>query len=190
MAKTLLVVGNPVVVAGDGSRHQLAGTLTAKQREALGEAKVESLLRSGHLQTEEQVKEDERLKAELDERRRNAQFGHGINPNYGTPSMTPEAAAKNDAPALAEGQRPDESKLGDTGQGGNPPADNAWEKTPVGALGLEPAIVKALTDAKLATAGDVIAYGDEHDGLTDLEGIGEAREDQIKAALTKAKHAK
>lgn len=176
--KNLQVVGNPIVVAGDGSRHQLAGTLTDEQREALGDAKIESLIATGYLQTQEQVEEADRLRTVADEQRRQAQFGLGINPNYGTPSMTPEAAEKYDAPALAEGARQDESELGDTGE-------NDWESTPVAKLGLEARVVKALTDAKLATAGDVVAYGELHGGLTELPGIGEASEEDIKAALQK-----
>lgn len=177
MAKKFLVVGSPVVVTGDGSRVQLSGELTAEQQKLLGEAKVGSLHASGHLQTQEQLDEADRLKADIDERRRNAQFGGGINPNYGTPSMTPEAAEKNDAPSLAEGSRPVE--------GDDQPSGSDWQKTPVGALGLEPRIVTSLTNAKLATAGDVIAYGELHGGLTDLEGIGEASEGQVKEALQK-----
>lgn len=186
MGKNLLVVGNPIVVTGDGSRIQLAGTLSDEDHRKLGKAKVESLLATGHLRTQEQADEADRLRAVADEQRLQAQFGVGINPNYGTPSMTPEAAAKYDAPALAEGERTDESTLGDTGQrgAGNQQA-NAWESTPVTDLGLEGRVVKALTAAKLATAGDVIAYGELHGGLTELEGIGEASEEDIKAALTK-----
>lgn len=55
--------------------------------------------------------------------------------------------------------------------------------TPVGELGLEDRVVTALGAAGLATVDDVLKFGKANKGLQKIDGIGEASEKEIKAAV-------
>lgn len=180
-AESLIVVGNPVVVTGTGERVSLAGKLTAAQRRVLGDAKVESLRKSGYLQTQAEIDAAEKTRKDLEARR---PAGGQINPNFGTPSMTPEAAAQHEAPKLAQGARQDESEMGDTAQGGNGNGGD-WTQLSIDELGLDGPTVEALKAANLGTAGAVTDFGAKNNGLRSIEGIGEGREEEIKKALQK-----
>ncbi len=57
--------------------------------------------------------------------------------------------------------------------------------TPLGELGLRQPVLAALTTANLATVGDVLSYGREHNTLQKLEGIGETSEKEVQEAITK-----
>ena len=167
--QTLFVQGRPVTQLPDGGRLQLeAGELSDEHRQLLGDRKIDSLQRSGHLKTQEQIDEEERLRVESNKRAATPEFP---NPNYGTPAMTPEAQASNETPADDKAPR----------TSGN----RDWQRTPVGAMGLDQRTVNALLSAKITNAGQIVAYGEKHDGLTDIDGIGEATENEIKTALKK-----
>lgn len=171
---SLLVVGNPVVVTGKGDRLSLSGELTSEQRESLGDAKLRSLMNAGHLRTQEQLDAADEMRTRLVDQQK-AMRGH-INPNFGTPSMTPEAAAKHEAPALDQGSRQEKDSGGNTDV-------NA---TPVSELELSNATREALESAGFKTVGDIINYGAENEGLAgNVEGIGEAREKEVQAAIGK-----
>jgi hypothetical protein len=181
----LLVIGTKTVVLGNGERVSLSGELTPAQREQLGDAKVQGLHTAGHLQTQEQLDEADRVRQQR-ERIRSTGI---INPNFGTPSMTPEAALKYDAPALGEGARQREPD-GDGGptatRGGQRGGATAGEDAPVESLGLETRTLNSLKAGGLNTIADVLRYGDDHDGLQSLEGIGEGREGEVQEAIDKA----
>ena len=186
LSGTLFVNGAPTVVLPDGARVTLGGELTADQRGKLGEAKVRSLHASGYLQTQEQIDEADRLRRLADENRRRGMGA--INPNYGTPSMTPEAAEKFGAPKLAEGARqtePDGDGPRRKSTDGNRREPASTDARGVDSLGLEPATVSALQAAGLNTVGDVLTYGEDNDGLQTVDGIGDAREREIQEAIEK-----
>lgn len=179
----LLVVGAPVVATASG-RIELSGELTDEQAEQLGPAKVESLRRTGYLRTEEeQAAEDQRLAAL---RENSASLGGVVNPNFGTPSMTPEAIKK-------AGIAPD-SPLARMVEGGEEAAGELATDTrrspgdvPVSELDLDKGTVQALEKAGIKTVGDVLRTGNEKGRLAgNVDGIGDAREKEIIAAIEKA----
>lgn len=181
----LLAVNNPVVVAGDGSRVPLSGNLTREQFDKLGEAKVRSLWKTGHLQSPDQLEEADRLRGELAHRRATSH----INPDFGTPSMTPEAMAKySEDPGLEA--RTAGANAGPTGRqprtpAGGRPRPEAMQ-LPVTELGLDAQTVESLQAANLQTVEDVLRYGAENDGsLQGLDGIGERKEQNIRSAIEK-----
>jgi hypothetical protein len=170
----LIVVGAPVVTYGDeGGRMQLEGgaTLTDEQRKTLGEAKVASLHRSGYLQTQEQLDEVEARRQQLEANRSEADV---VNPNYGTPSMTPEVLAQQEEERAAKADKP------------KGPADLA--KRPVADLDVSEATLAALQKQGFKTVGDILAFGETNGGLAGkVDGIGEAREGEIKDAISTLK---
>lgn len=187
--ENLVVIGAPVVVLADGQRMQLEGgsTLGSEERKLLGDAKLRSLHATGYLQTPEQIEAAEKYRRDQDEVRR-ARPRDFVNPNFGTPTATPEAikqASGLQGPeAAAAAAKMDGGQEGEGAAGGKDAAGKGRE-TPVGELGLEPRLVDVLTKAKLTTVGEILAYGQAHEGLTDLEGIGEASETRIKEAIDK-----
>lgn len=59
-----------------------------------------------------------------------------------------------------------------------------WQTVAVGELGLEPEIVRSLTEAGLMNVADVLRAGVDHDGsLSHVKGIGKGREKQIQEAI-------
>jgi hypothetical protein len=169
----LIVVGAPVVTYGDeGGRMQLEGgaTLTDEQRQTLGEPKVASLHRSGYLQTQEQLDEAEARRQQLEANRLEADV---MNPNYGTPSMTPEV--------LEQLEQERAEKSGDRKVLG--PAE--LTKRPVADLDVNEATLAAIHKHGFKTVGDILAFGEKNVGLAGkVDGIGEARETEIKEAIS------
>ena len=60
-----------------------------------------------------------------------------------------------------------------------------WQQTMVSDMGLPERVVHAVEVAGLETVRDVLQFGAEHGDLTDLQGIGEASDRQIKEAIQK-----
>lgn len=169
----LLVVGNPVVSPGGDQRLQLSGELTDEQYEALGEARVKSLRAAGHLKTQEELDQEDEARAAVQKIDPNQ-----INPNFGTPSMTPEAQARAKASGNPDVDPADGSTLVATSD-----PQGSLEARPVSDLDVDDATRACLEAAGLKTVGDVMRYGEENDRLTAIEGIGDAREEQVKDAI-------
>jgi hypothetical protein len=173
----LIAVGNRVIVAPDGSRIQLGGEFTPEMREKLGDAKTRALMTAGHLQTQEQLDAADETRQRIADGQA-ANLARGINPNFGTPSMTPEALK------AASGEPPEPGIL-EEGTGAVP---GGASRGPVGStkvadLNLDPRVARALQDGGLNTVDDVMRYGTDNDGLQTIEGIGEASERQIQTAI-------
>lgn len=64
-----------------------------------------------------------------------------------------------------------------------PAAPPAWQLTPVSDLDLAADVKHLLAAAGLVTIADVLAYGEEHGGLIDLDGIGHAKEKAIQDSI-------
>jgi hypothetical protein len=174
----LFAVGNAVVVAPNGDRITLAGELTPEQRVALGESKLRGLITGGHLQTAEQLEAAEKLRDRLAENREANK--HHINPNFGTPSMTPEAMAAASGEPLEAGvlSAADAALPARTAGGRKSAADH-----PVEDLDVDPRVHAALRAANLTNVQQVLEYGRANDGLQTIEGVGEASERQIQEAI-------
>ena len=62
-----------------------------------------------------------------------------------------------------------------------PPGDP--RQAAIGELDISDKAKQALLAAGLNTVADVLAYGEQNAGLTEIEGVGEATEESIKAAI-------
>lgn len=176
----LLVVGNPTVVVGS-DRLSLAGELTDEQREKLGEGKVRSLVAAGHLTTQEAVDAAEEARQKASAR---VPGRDEINPNYGTPSMTPEANAAKGLP-VAEPEAGSAGGSGSAGDAGGDPAV-ALADRPASDLNVSQPVLAALEDAGLNTVGKINEFGKANKGLAGkVNGIGEAREEEVIEAIKK-----
>jgi hypothetical protein len=177
--EALFVQGNPVVVLLDGRLQLEPGALSDAHRKTLGENKLKSLQAAGYLKTQEQLDEAEEARVRLADAQPDP---HAINPNFGTPSMTPEAEAKHDKPAEAK------APTAAAPHGHNVPAatPSAISARPITDLDVSEATAAALKGHGFKTVGDVLDFGAAHGKLAgQVDGIGEARETEVQEAIVK-----
>ncbi len=62
-----------------------------------------------------------------------------------------------------------------------------WKTLPVASLELDEATRKLLVESQLPSVQAILDFGTEHGSLTTIDGIGEGREREIQAAITKAR---
>lgn len=97
--------------------------------------------------------------------------------------------------AEAEAQRRKSAKVSPPAPAADPPAGSGeegsagdaeitdWKQAAVSTLALKPEVVKVLADNGLATIEQVLTYARDNEGLTKLNGVGEATEKVIEAAI-------
>lgn len=88
-------------------------------------------------------------------------------------------AMEEPAPAADQAEQP-----GDDRPPADPPAAD-WKQTPVDQIGLEPKVVEVLQANDLGTVEQVLVYGRDNQGLTSINGVGDATAQQIQLAIEK-----
>lgn len=189
------VVGNPQVAVGGDVRLNLSGELTEEQYDQLGDRRVAALRSAGHLRTQADLDQAEADRKAAADRLPPAGV---INPNFGTPAMSPAAMYKASGnmesieefteahPELDSASGPGKKGAAPSTGGGSPPTgDAALRARSIEELDISERARTALSDAKLRTVGDLIDEGNANEGLTHIEGVGEATQEEIRTAVGK-----